>query len=387
MTLTFDWFLPTSGDGRGIVGGGASGWQTQNGRTPQTVTRPPSIEYLGQIARSAEQLGFTGVLTPTGTWCEDAWLATAALIGQTQRLKFLVAFRPGLTSPTLAAQMAATYQRISKGRLMLNVVTGGEDTEQRRFGDHLDHDQRYERTGEFLDVVRGAWSGQPYDFEGSHYRVHGATTLSPPVPVPPIYFGGSSQAAGPVAAKYVDVYLTWGEPPQQVARKLAWMRELAEAAGRKLRFGIRLHTISRDTSKDAWAEANRMLSELTMSEINNAQQVLAKSVSTGQERMIALHSKYRGGGSAADLEIYPNLWAGVGLVRGGAGTALVGSHAEVADRIEEYASLGIEEFIFSGYPHLEEAYWFGEGVLPELQRRGHLQVQVPDDLSGLFTSP
>ncbi len=127
-----------------------------------------------------------------------------------------------------------------------------------------------------------------------------------------------------------------------------------------------------------------MLSELTMTEISNAQQVLAKSVSTGQERMLALHSKYRGGGSAADLEIYPNLWAGVGLVRGGAGTALVGSHAEVADRIEEYASLGIEEFIFSGYPHLEEAYWFGEGVLPELQRRGHLAVQVPDDLSGLF---
>jgi alkanesulfonate monooxygenase len=283
--------------------------------------------------------------------------------------------------------MAATYQRISKGRLMLNVVTGGEDTEQRRFGDHLDHDQRYERTGEFLEVVRGAWGGQPYDFTGDHYQVHGATTLSPPVPIPPIYFGGSSQAAGPVAAKYVDVYLTWGEPPQQVARKLAWMRELAEEAGRKLRFGIRLHTISRDSSREAWAQANHMLSELTMTEISHAQQVLAKSVSTGQERMAALHSKYRGGGSAADLEIYPNLWAGVGLVRGGAGTALVGSHAEVADRIEEYASLGIEEFIFSGYPHLEEAYWFGEGVLPELQRRGHLAVHVPDDLSGLFTGP
>jgi alkanesulfonate monooxygenase len=381
MNLVFHWFLPTSGDGRGIVGGGAL-----NGRRSQTVTRPPSIDYLAQIARSAEQLGFTGVLTPTGTWCEDAWLATAALIGQTQRLKFLVAFRPGLTSPTLAAQMAGTFQRISRGRLMLNVVTGGEDTEQRRFGDHLDHDQRYERTGEFLNVVRGAWSGQPFDFDGDYYKVHGATVLSPPVPVPPVYFGGSSQAAGPIAAKYVDVYLTWGEPPQQVARKLAWMRELAEAEGRKLRFGIRLHTISRDTSKEAWAQANLMLSELTMAEVNNAQKVLEKSVSTGQERMVALHSKYRGGGSAADLEIYPNLWAGVGLVRGGAGTALVGSHAEVADRIEEYASLGIEEFIFSGYPHLEEAYWFGEGVLPELRRRGHLQVQIPDDLSGLFAS-
>jgi alkanesulfonate monooxygenase len=169
-----------------------------------------------------------------------------------------------------------------------------------------------------------------------------------------------------------------------VARKLAWVRELADAAGRRLRFGIRLHTISRDSSKQAWAEANRLLSELSMAEINSAQQTLAKSVSVGQERMASLHARYRSGGAATDLEIYPNLWAGVGLVRGGAGTALVGSHAEVADRIEEYASLGIDEFIFSGYPHLEEAYWFGEGVLPELRKRGH--VAVPADLSELLAS-
>jgi alkanesulfonate monooxygenase len=394
MNLVFHWFLPTSGDGRGIFGGGHSiplagapadpeALAAQAGRA-RTVNRPPDIDYLAQIARSAEQLGFTGVLTPTGTWCEDAWLTTAALIAQTQRLKFLVAFRPGLTSPTLAAQMASTYQRISRGRLLLNVVTGGETTEQLRFGDHLAHDERYERTGEFLDIVRGAWSGTPYDFAGTHYQVKGATVLSPPDPVPTVYFGGSSEAAGPVAAKYVDVYLTWGEPPPQVARKLNWMRELAQAAGRELRFGIRLHTISRDSSKEAWAEANRMLADLSMAEINNAQKALGKSASVGQGRMVALHSRYRAGGAAADLEIYPNLWAGVGLVRGGAGTALVGSHAEVADRIEEYAALGITEFIFSGYPHLEEAYWFGEGVLPELRRRG--QVQVPADLSGLLTS-
>ena len=115
------------------------------------------------------------MLTPTGTHCEDAWLVTAALIRETQRLKFLVAFRPGVTSPTLSAQMAATYQRISGGRLMLNVVTGGQADEQRRFGDHLGHDQRYARTGEFLAVVRGAWSGTPYDFSGDHYQVQGAT--------------------------------------------------------------------------------------------------------------------------------------------------------------------------------------------------------------------
>jgi alkanesulfonate monooxygenase len=391
MSLVFHWFLPTSGDGRGIVGRGHS--IPLIGATPapsgyaagaRAVTRPPDIEYLGQIARSAEQLGFTGVLTPTGTWCEDAWLTTAALISQTKRLKFLVAFRPGFVVPTLAAQMAATYQRLSGGRLLLNVVTGGEEAEQRRFGDHLSHDERYARTGEFLDIVRGAWTGTPYDFTGSHYRVEGATVMSPPDPVPTVYFGGSSPAAGPVAARSADVYLTWGEPPDAVAKKIAWMRELADQAGRVLRFGIRLHTISRDTAKEAWAEADRMLADLSPAEIANSQQALAKSSSVGQRNMRGLHQAYRDGGAASGLEIYPNLWAGVGLVRGGAGTALVGSHAEVADRIEEYASLGIEEFILSGYPHLEEAYWFGEGVLPELRRRG--AAAAPADLSDLMAT-
>ena len=391
MSLVFHWFLPTSGDGRGIVGRGhsipligATAGPSDNAIGARAVTRPPDIDYLGQIARSAEQLGFTGVLTPTGTWCEDAWLTTAALISQTKRLKFLVAFRPGFVVPTLAAQMAATYQRLSGGRLLLNVVTGGEEAEQRRFGDHLSHDERYARTGEFLDIVRGAWTGTPYDFEGAHYHVSGATVMSPPDPVPTVYFGGSSPAAGPVAARYADVYLTWGEPPDAVAKKIAWMRELADQAGRELRLGIRLHTISRDTAKEAWAEADRMLAELSPAEIASSQQALAKSSSVGQRNMRGLHQAYRAGGTASELEIYPNLWAGVGLVRGGAGTALVGSHADVADRIEEYASLGIEEFIMSGYPHLEEAYWFGEGVLPELRRRG--TAAAPADLSGLMAT-
>jgi len=392
MSLIFHWFLPTSGDGRGIVGRGhsiplvgATARPAELATGARSASRPPDLEYLGQIARSAEQLGFTGVLTPTGTWCEDAWLTTAALIGQTKRLKFLVAFRPGFVAPTLAAQMAATYQRLSGGRLLLNVVTGGEETEQRRFGDFLTHDERYARTGEFLDIVRGAWSGQPYDFTGTYYKVEGATVMARPDPVPTVYFGGSSSAAGPVAARSVDVYLTWGEPPEAVARKIAWMRELADQAGRTLRFGIRLHTISRDTAQEAWAEADRMLSELSPEEIARSQQALARSSSVGQKNMRGLHESFRSGGQVSDLEIYPNLWAGVGLVRGGAGTALVGSHAEVADRIEEFASLGISEFIMSGYPHLEEAYWFGEGVLPELRRRGVLgSAGAPDEASGLL---
>jgi alkanesulfonate monooxygenase len=387
MTLRFHWFLPTSGDGRAIIGrghslplgssGGAAGTNGWRVTGAAAADRPPSLDYLGQVARSAEQLGFEAVLTPTGTWCEDAWLVTAALISQTQRLKFLVAFRPGLVSPTLAAQMAATYQRISGGRLLLNVVTGGQAEEQARFGDHLSHDERYARTGEFLAIVRGAWSGQPFDFAGEHYQVTGATVMRPPDPPPGIYFGGSSAAAGPVAARSTDVYLTWGEPPAHVAEKIAWIRSLAEAEGRTLRFGIRLHVITRDTEAEAWAEASRLLGYLDPGEIAFAQQVLARSESVGQERMLALHAAYSPGGSARELEIYPHLWAGVGLVRGGAGTALVGSHEQVADLIEEYAALGIEEFILSGYPHLEEAYWFGEGVLPELRTRGALAA--PDE--------
>ncbi|OON72442.1 LLM class flavin-dependent oxidoreductase [Streptomyces tsukubensis] len=379
MTVHLNWFLPTGGDGRTLVDRHAytDGGIKHSRVTPVNGVRPPDIDYLTQIALAAEHLGFEGVLTPTGTWCEDAWLTTMALAQRTERLKFLVAFRPGLVSPVLAAQMAATYQRVTRGRLLLNVVTGGDSTEQRRFGDHLDHDQRYARTDEFLSVVRGVWSGQPYDFDGEHYQVSGGLTALPPDPLPQIFFGGSSPAAGPVAARQTDVYLTWGEPPAQVRKKIDWIRGLAEKEGRTVRFGIRLHTISRDSSAEAWATARRLLDDLSPEAVAAAQEALGRSESVGQQRMLALH-----GGSRDQLEIAPNLWAGVGLVRGGAGTALVGSHAEVADRIEEYHALGVEHFVLSGYPHLEEAYWFGEGVRPELAARGLLPSDVRGPGSG-----
>ena len=362
MTVRLHWFLPTGGDGRTLVDRHAYG-SNRTGQVPGV--RPPDLDYLTQIAKAAEHLGFEAVLTPTGTWCEDAWLTTMALAQHTERLRFLVAFRPGLISPTLAAQMASTYQRLTGGRLLLNVVTGGDSAEQRRFGDRLDHDRRYARTDEFLSVVRGVWRGQPYDFEGTHYQVEGGLTALPPDPVPQVFFGGSSPAAGPVAARHADVYLTWGEPPAQVKEKIDWIRSLAERGGRQVRFGVRVHTISRDSSAEAWATANRLLDDLDADTIAAAQTALGHSESVGQQRMLALH-----GGSRAELEIHPNLWAGVGLVRGGAGTALVGSHSEVADLIEEYHALGVEHFVLSGYPHLEEAYWFGEGVMPELAARG-----------------
>ncbi|KOV78364.1 LLM class flavin-dependent oxidoreductase [Nocardia sp. NRRL S-836] len=359
MTLTFHWFLPTYGDSRYLVGGGHGTDITAAGGD-----RPATISYLAEIARAAEQLGFVGALTPTGAWCEDAWLTTAMVARESERLKFLVAFRPGLVSPTLAAQMAATFQRHSGGRLLLNVVTGGEDHEQRAYGDHLGKDERYERTDEFLTVTRALWRGERVTLNGKHVQVVDAALSRVPDPVPDIYFGGSSSAAVRVAARQVDVYLTWGEPPAQVAEKIAWVRAEA-AAGSAPRFGIRLHVISRDTSEQAWAEADRLLAALDPRVIASVQDGLARSGSVGQRRMRELH-----GGRTDRLEVSPNLWAGVGLVRGGAGTALVGSHVEVAERIEEYHALGIDEFVLSGHPHLEEAYWFGEGVLPLLRAKG-----------------
>ncbi|CKI04587.1 LLM class flavin-dependent oxidoreductase [Mycolicibacterium smegmatis] len=360
----FFWFLPTAGDSRGIVG---SSHASSQHSVPDNY-RAPTRRYLAEVARAADRLGYEGVLTPTGTWCEDAWLTTSALLAETERLKFLVAFRPGLVPPTLAAQQAATLQRFSEGRVLLNIVTGGDNVEQRRFGDWLDHDERYARTGEFLHIVNRLWrqSGdESLDYEGTYYKVADARVSAPPDPLPQIYFGGSSPAAMPIAAEHVDVYLTWGEPPQDAAAKIARVRALAEERGRTVRFGIRLHTISRDTSAAAWAVAHDMVAGLDPEAIAKATALHSKSESEGQRRMTALH-----GGRTDKLEIYPNLWAGVGLVRGGAGTALVGSHEEVANLIYEYHSLGFDEFILSGYPHLEESYWFAEGVLPILRRKG-----------------
>jgi alkanesulfonate monooxygenase len=366
MSIRLHWYLPTNGDSREIVGSGDDS-QFAVGPSASRI-RPPTIAYLGEIARTAELLGFESVLTPTGTWCEDAWITTAALSQVTTRLKFLVAFRPGFISPTLAAHQAATFQRISGGRLLLNIVTGGDPVEQARFGDHLDHDERYRRTGEFLRVLKGVGSttsGSTFDLDGAYYQVSGARIDFGDWDLPQIFFGGASEAAEDVAARHVDTYLAWGETPTQIAERLDRLRARASGHGRTLQFGIRLHVISRDSSAEAWAHAERLLATISEDRIRSAQQVLARSESVGQRRMTALHD-----GRTSNLEISPNLWAGYGLVRGGAGTALVGSHAEVADRIAEYHGLGIDHFILSGQPHVEEAYWFAEGAGAVLRARG-----------------
>jgi alkanesulfonate monooxygenase len=343
------WFLPTHGDGRYL------------GSAEQA--RSVSYAYLKQIAQAADELGFHGVLLPTGRSCEDAWVVASTLVPVTTKLKFLVAIRPGISSPTAAARMAATFDRLSNGRLLINVVTGGDPDEAIGDGVFLSHDERYEVTDEFLRVWREAVAGRSISLNGKHLRVENARVLYPAVqkPHPPLYFGGSSKVAYDLAARQVDVYLTWGEPPQQVGEKIESVRRLAEKEGREVRFGIRLHVIVRETERQAWNAAEDLIRYLDDETIAKAQKAFARFDSEGQRRMAQLHS-----GSRDKLEVSPNLWAGVGLVRGGAGTALVGDPATVAKRMQEYSDLGIETFILSGYPHLEEAYRVADLLFPHL---------------------
>ncbi|WP_454752044.1 FMNH2-dependent alkanesulfonate monooxygenase [Cupriavidus necator] len=368
------WFIPTHGDSRYLG--------TSEG------AREVNFDYLKQVAVAADTLGYEGVLIPTGRSCEDPWVAASALAAVTQRLKFLVAVRPGLMAPTLAARMAATFDRISNGRLLINLVTGGDTAELEGDGLFLDHAARYQASAEFLRIWREVLatshdSGQ-VDFEGKHLSVKGARVLYPPLqrPHPPVYFGGSSAPAHALAGEQVDTYLTWGEPPADVAKKLDDVRRHAVRHGRTVKFGIRLHVIVRETDEAAWAAADDLISRLDDDTVARAQAVFARMDSEGQRRMAALHA----GGARRTreaLEINPNLWAGVGLVRGGAGTALVGDPHTVAERMREYAELGIDTFVLSGYPHLEEAYRFAELVFPLLPRS--VREKLPGKvLSGPF---
>jgi alkanesulfonate monooxygenase len=349
------WFLPLHGDGHYLG--------TQHG------ARAVNHHYLKQIAQAADELGYGGVLLPTGRSCEDPWIAAASLIAATRRLKFLVALRPSTISPTASARQAATLDRLSEGRLLVNIVAGGDSSDMEADGTFLSHDERYEHAREC--IWTRLMQGEEVTHQGKHLHVKGAKLLFPPVqkPYPPLYFGGSSDAAHDLAAEKVELYLTWGEPPAEVEKKFADVRKRAAALGRTVKFGVRLHVIPRETNDQAWAAADDLIKHLDDATIAKAQSAFSSMDSEGQRRMRALH-----GGSRSKLEISPNLWAGVGLARGGAGTALVGDGETIARRLKEYEAIGAETFVLSGYPHLEEAYRFAELVFP------HIGIHAPSTL-------
>ena len=352
--LDFLWFIPSSGDGRYL------------GSDDQARAADPA--YLKEIAVASDRLGYSGVLIPVGAACEESFVLAANLAAHTEKLKFLVAIRPGTATPAYYARLASTLDRVSNGRLLLNIVVGGSAQELAGDGIFLPHDERYDHADEFFQVFNSLLEKGEAHLDGKYIQAHNAKLGIPPVqaPRPPIYFGGSSDAAIDFSAGLVDKYLTWGEPPAHVEEKIKAVRKATAAKGREVTFGIRLHFIVRETDEEAWRAADELISKLSDETIAAAQEVFNKqSDSVGQARMVALH-----GGRRDKLEVSPNLWAGIGLVRSGAGTALVGSPKTIAARLREYQDIGIDTVIASGYPHLEEAYRVSELLFPELGLAG-----------------
>jgi len=351
MTAEFGWFLPTMGDGEAIG----------------PPTRPATLDYLVEVARAAEEAGFVFALVPVGTTCHDAWLSSAVVAGRTERLKFLVAMRPGFVAPTLAAKMCNTFDQLTEGRVLVNVVTGGYPAELAADGDFLEHDARYERTQEFMQVVRKAWTEpKKWDWHGTYYHVERGDVHPKPYtkPYPPFYFGGASEAGKRVGAEEADVYLLWGETLDMVKERIADMRQRAAAAGRTLRFGMRIHVLARETEEEAWAAADAIIANIPEGFQTALDKIQSRTDSEGERRQ----QQMRRADAGEQLVIGPNLWTGIGKARVGVGTALVGSGENVAARFQEYIDAGVETFILSGYPHLEEAQRFGRYVMPHLAR-------------------
>jgi alkanesulfonate monooxygenase len=287
-----------------------------------------------------------------------------------------------VTSPTFAARQTAALDRLSNGRLLLNVVVGGNPTELAGDGIFLGHDERYQQAGEFLDIWKRLLTGETVDFDGKYYQLKGARSDFPPVgqPHPPLFFGGSSEAGQDLAVDATDMYLTWGEPLDQVKEKLDSVKAKAARTGRNIRFGMRIHFIVREDEEEAWRAADKLISNISDEQIERSWQRFQKEMdSVGQRRQAALH-----GGRRDKLVVAPNLWAGVGLVRTGVGTALVGTPRQVADRLREYQALGIDTIIGSGYPHLEEAYRVAELLFPQLGISAYRRQGLRDSVANEF---
>jgi alkanesulfonate monooxygenase len=323
--LALAWYCPSEGDGRFL-----------GTRRPE---QSPTIEHLAAVATAAERSGAGEILIPTGTvndsFAPDApfmesWTTAAALAVMTRRIRLLVAVNPAALRPELAAHQAETLERIAPGRIAINLVAGGGP--DAGYGAlPLDHAGRYERLGALADAMRARFSG-------------------------PLYLGGASEAAVALACRVADTYLMWGEPPEAIAARVAAVRA---AAARPLRFGVRLHVIARETDREAREAAATLLSRAEVMADRASEYAAFDSV--GQARMNAI---------AADGDgwVMPGLWAGIRAVRGGAGTALVGSYRRVAELLDEYRAAGVDLLIGSGYPHDAEATRVGTRVWPLLMR-------------------
>ncbi len=329
--------------------------------------RDVDLDYLTQVAASIDSLPYSGALFATAH--HDVWVLASALAARTRKLRPLVAVHPGLISPVLLAKMALTFDDLFDGRLIINVINGDSAT-LGTFGLQLAHDDRYALAREYWSIFKRLTAGEVVDFDGEHYRLRGAGStfgaLEPTQkPHVPLWFGGSSAAGLDLAGEVIDTYLSWGEPPAQLATKIETLRQRAADHGRSIEFGLRVHLIARDTEQEAWDWADHLL-DVTSPQTFSWQASRGRdSDSVGAQRQHAGH-----GGQvpdrARDIEVSPNLWPGFSLIRPGPGTAIVGSHAQVIERLQEFEALGVDTFILSGNPLLEESRHIAETILPAL---------------------
>ncbi|MDB4895068.1 MAG: ssuD [Firmicutes bacterium] len=363
MALEFLWFIPQNGDGRKLG--------------TQSPERLATFDYQKQLALAIEGAGFDGALMPFGfgssasgdLWVKptalyDNWTMAAALAAVTTKLKLLVATRPGVINAAITAKMVATLDQISGGRVNLNVISGGSTAEQLSYGDAADHDGRYRRTREYLQAIKRLWNGESVTVDGEFVQLSGATLTPLPVNAggPRIFFGGSSELAHDIAGELADVYLSWGELPQMVGEKVADVRRRAEGQGRKVGAGVRIHVVVRDTEEEAWNAARALIADADPSLMEKRKSTLSGLESVGQQRLLGLAT------NDEDI-VAPHFWAGLRRIRGGASTAIVGTPEQVSDVLADYVRHGIDTFILSSWPHLEEAWRVGEQVIPLVRKK------------------
>ncbi|HVW29592.1 MAG TPA: LLM class flavin-dependent oxidoreductase [Polyangiaceae bacterium] len=330
--------------------------------------RAVDLDYLRQLAGAIDQLGFEGALVAGGGGGHDLWTLSSFLAAHTRRMKFIIAQHPGQTSPLLMAQKAATFDQLSSGRLIINIVNGGDNVGPPH-GVFLSHDDRYEMADEYWGLWSRIIQGEHVTHEGKYFKAAGARLqIRPWQTRPELHFGGSSPAALRVAAKHVDTYLTYGEPPPEAALKIREVDALATPLGRKLEYGVRLHVIVRETKKEAWDAAQWLYDRMDRESVEANRRLTEASRAVSQSRMNALNEGPLPKDARA-LEIYPDLWSGIGLTRVGNAVAIVGDPETVVRRIRDYESRGFGTFILSGYPLIEEAYRFADLVMPLLRER------------------
>ncbi len=323
-------------------------------------------DHIIESARVHEEGGFDRALTPFHSTGPESLLVVAQAAAVTERLGFMIAHRPGFTAPTLAARQFATLDQLTGGRVAVHIITGGADEEMARDGDRSTKDQRYARTDEYLDIVKQEWtSPTPFDHAGDFYNVVQGFGAVKPLQKPhiPVYFGGSSDAAIPVAGKHADIFALWGETKVQVRETIARVRAAAAKHGRQVRFSLSLRPVIAQTEEAAWARADEIVAKAkALREAAGLPTSGHRPPNAGSQRLLEAANQ----GSRLDQR----LWTGLAAVTGAAGnsTGLVGTPEQVAESLLEYYDLGVSTFLIRGFDPLEDARAYGRDLIPLVRK-------------------